>query len=104
MTELDQAQQHVLEEARRVNEERMKAVEDLAAAVARRVDLERQLSEAKKTEKRLMAAAEKAGWTRTQVSRFAKPPKTATKKTSQGEAAQQQPTQPTDEMRQARQA
>lgn len=80
MTEIDDpqiqaAQQQVLEEARKVNEERLKAVEDLAAAVAFRVDLERQVHEAKKEEKRLMNAAEKQGWTRAQVNKFARAPK-----------------------------
>lgn len=81
MSDLTPAQRHVLEEAQKVNEERMKAVEDLAKAVARRVDLEHELNEAKKEEKRLMAAAEKQGWTRAQVTKFAKPPK-ATARTS----------------------
>lgn len=73
---IDAVQQQVLDEARKVNEERLKAVEDLAAAVAFRVDLERQLHEAKKEEKRLMTAAEKQGWTRAQVNKFARTPKT----------------------------
>lgn len=102
MTEIDDpqiqaAQQQVLEEARKVNEERLKAVEDLAAAVAFRVDLERQLHEAKKEEKRLMNAAEKQGWTRAQVNKFARAPK-AGKRTSQsgGSGAEtQQEAQPT---------
>ncbi|WP_044496449.1 hypothetical protein [Nesterenkonia massiliensis] len=99
MTELDPTQQHVLDEARRVNEERMKAVEDLAAAVAHRVDLERQLNDAKKNEKRLMAAAEKAGWTRTQVSRFARPPKSTAKKAEpDNEAPQSEQSRPDYEM------
>lgn len=86
MSELTPAQRHVLEEAQKVNEERMTAVEDLAKAVARRVDLEQELNEAKKEEKRLMAAAEKQGWTRAQVTKFAKPPKAAARKSAETEA------------------
>ena len=63
MSELTAAQQHVLDEAQKVNQERMAAVEDLAKAVARRVDLEHELNEAKKEEKRLMVTAERQGWT-----------------------------------------
>lgn len=80
MTEHDEAQRHVLEEAARVNEERMAAIEELAKAVATRVGLEQDLSEAKKEERRLMAAAEKQGWTKAQVNRFAKPRKTTARK------------------------
>lgn len=72
---IQEAQQQVLDEARKVNDERLKAVEDLAAAVAFRVDLEKQVHEAKKEEKRLMTAAEKQGWTRAQVNKFARTPK-----------------------------
>lgn len=86
MSELAPAQQHVMDEAQKVNEERMAAVEKLALAVARRVDLEHALSEAKKDEKRLMVAAEKQGWTRAQVTKFAKPPKAAAPKSAQTEA------------------
>src|SRR5690625_2048947 len=42
---IQDAQQQVLDEARKVNDERLKAVEELAAAVASRVDVERQLHE-----------------------------------------------------------
>lgn len=66
------AEQAVLDEASKVNEERMDAVQRLASSVARRVELERQVSEAVKEEKRLATAAEKAGWTAAQVKRFAK--------------------------------
>ncbi|GAA1162883.1 hypothetical protein [Nesterenkonia sandarakina] len=82
MSELTPAQQHVLDEAEKVNQERMAAVQDLAVAVARRVELEHELSEAKKEEKRLMVAAERQGWTRAQVARFSKPPKSNTRKNS----------------------
>lgn len=88
MTDNSEAKRHVLEEAARVNQERMEAVENLADAVARRVDLEHQVAEAKKEEKRRMTAAEKAGWSRTEVTRFAKPPKTATRKNTSADSGQ----------------
>lgn len=90
MSDLSPAQKHVLEEAERINAERMQVVDDLARAVAARVDLEHELAEAKKHEKRLMSEAEKKGWTRAQVSKFAKVPKSTTKtNTASSEPAQQ---------------
>lgn len=86
---IQEAQQQVLDEARKVNDERLKAVEELAAAVAFRVDLERQVHEAKKEEKRLMTAAEKQGWTRAQVNKFARAPKPTAKRTQQNNTPQQ---------------
>lgn len=64
------AEQAVLDEAAKVNSERMDAVQKLAATVARRVDLEKQVAETIKEERRLANAAEKAGWTAAQVKRF----------------------------------
>lgn len=81
MSEHDEAQRHVLEEAARVNEERMEAIQNLAEAVATRTGLEHDLNEAKKEERRAMAAAEKQGWTKAQVARFAKLPKATGRKT-----------------------
>lgn len=86
---IQEAQQQVLDEARKVNDERLKAVEELAAAVAFRVDLEKQVHEAKKEEKRLMTAAEKQGWTRAQVNKFARAPKPTGKRTQQNSTPQQ---------------
>lgn len=75
MNDTTTAKEHVLAEAERINQERMRVVEDLAEAVAHRVDLEHQVQEAQKREKKLMADAEKAGWTRKQVAAFARVPK-----------------------------
>lgn len=60
----------VLEEAEKVNYERMAAVKELAAAVAHRVALEEQIKEAEKREKQLARDAAKAGWTEAQIKRF----------------------------------
>lgn len=84
---IQEAQQQVLDEARKVNDERLKAVEELAAAVAYRVDLEKQVHEAKKEEKRLMNVAEKHGWTRAQVNKFARAPKPTGKRPQQPNSA-----------------
>jgi len=72
------AEQAVLEEARKVNEERMAAVERLAAVVAERIELDEQLKENTKAERRAVREAEKAGWTSAQIKRFMKPPRTQT--------------------------
>jgi|SRR5699024_10858806 len=76
---LSAAEKAVLEEARKVNEERMRAIEDLAAIVAERISLEEQLKENSKEEKRAIRQAEKAGWTPAQIKRFMKPPRTQNK-------------------------
>jgi len=80
MSENVSVKDQAIAEAERINAERMKVVEDLATAVEERVELERLLAEAQKKEKRLMTEAEKVGWTRKQVSSFAKPPKRSTSK------------------------
>lgn len=87
MTDMTQRQEEMLAEAERVNEERMEIMRELAAQVAHRVDLERQVAEAEKEERRLTAAAEKAGWTRRQVLRVAKPPKTTSTSTKRSESS-----------------
>lgn len=76
---LTAAEQAVLEEARKVNEERMRAIEELAAIVAERISLEEQLKENSKEEKRAIREAEKAGWTPAQIKRFMKPPRSQNK-------------------------
>lgn len=75
MSSETEAQNEVLAEAERINEERMAVMRDLAENVGHRRDLERQVREAEKEERRLTSAAEKAGWTRRQVQRIVKPPK-----------------------------
>lgn len=80
---MDQTEQAVLEEAERVNEERMTAVRDLAAAVAERVTLQEQVKEAEKQEKQAARQAEKAGWTEAQIKRFIKSAKTPPKSRQQ---------------------
>lgn len=95
MNDTSPAKRHVLDEAHRVNEERIAAIEQLANSVARRVKIEQELNEAKKEEKRLMAAAEKQGWTRAQVNKFAKPPKNTNRKTmGHGESPSTEETTP----------
>lgn len=76
----ESAKQAVLDEAAKVNEERMTAVEELAAGVSYRIQLEGQLIEAEKEEKRLTQAAEKAGWTAAQVKRFIRSAKASPKR------------------------
>jgi len=75
--EISAAEQAVLNEARKVNDERMQAVKDLAMIVAERIDLEEQLKDNTKQERRAVRAAEKAGWTQAQIKRFMKPPRSS---------------------------
>lgn len=79
---LSAAEQAVLDEAHKVNEQRMQAIKDLAAIVAQRVELEEQLKDNTKEERRAIREAEKAGWTPAQIKRFMKPPRTQSKSQS----------------------
>ena len=96
----DHLEQAVLDEARKVNEERMKAVKHLAAIVAEKHDLEEQVKDNARRERQAIKAAEKAGWTQAQIKRFMKPPKKQSASSqagdrSMGESPQQQPHQST---------
>lgn len=75
MSTVNDNQSDVLAEAERINEERMEIMRKLAESVDHRRELDRQVREAEKNEKRLIAEAEKTGWTRRQVQRVIKPPK-----------------------------
>jgi len=77
----DYVEQAVLDEARKVNEERMEAVQKLASIVAEKHELEEQLKDNARRERQAIKAAEKAGWTQAQVKRFMKPPKKQQPKT-----------------------
>jgi len=68
-------EQAVLEEARKVNEQRMKSVEVLARLVAGRRELEARLKENAKQQRRAIREAKKAGWTTAQIKRLVNPPK-----------------------------
>jgi len=83
---LSPAEQAVLDEAHKVNEERMQVIQDLAAIVAQRIDLEEQLKDNTKQERRAIREAEKAGWTPAQIKRFMKPPRTQSKSQSKASA------------------
>lgn len=71
---LSPTEQAVLDEARKVNEERIHPIQELAAIVAQRIDLEKQLKDNTRQERRAIREAEKAGWTPAQIKRFMKPP------------------------------
>src|SRR5699024_7894793 len=72
------AEQAVLEEARKGNEERMAAVERVAVVVAERIQQDEQLKDNTKAEPRAVREAEKAGWTSPKIKRFMKQPPTET--------------------------
>lgn len=82
MSTVNDNQSDVLAEAERINEERMEIMRKLAESVDHRRELDRQVREAEKDEKRLIAEAEKTGWTRRQVQRVIKPPKQPRTQTS----------------------
>src|SRR5699024_11481208 len=96
----DHLEQAVLDEARKVNEERMKAVKHLAAIVAEKHDLEEQVKDNARRERQATKAAEKAGWTQAQIKPFIKPPNkqpapSQTGDRSMGKPPQHQRHQPT---------
>lgn len=87
MSSETQAQNDVLAEAEKINEERMEVMRELAENVAHRRKLERLVREAEKEERRLTSVAEKAGWTRRQVQRVVKPPKQQRSSSSESASA-----------------
>lgn len=72
---IEKTQQTVLDEARKVNEERLKSVEKLASIIAEKIELEEQQKDNARRERQAIKAAEKAGWTQAQIKRFMKPPR-----------------------------
>jgi hypothetical protein len=59
-----------LDQARKLNDQRLTAVQDIAAAVQKRVDAEQALKDAQAAERKAFKDAERKGWTKTELDRL----------------------------------
>ncbi len=70
---MSDAASRILEQLQAQNDLRMQAANDIAQAVAARVEAEQQLEQAKAAEKQSFAAALKKGWTQTELNKIGSP-------------------------------
>ncbi|MFC7403446.1 hypothetical protein [Citricoccus sp. GCM10030269] len=70
-----------IDQARKLNDQRLTAVQDIAAAVQARVDAEQALKDAQTAERKAFKDAERKGWTKTELDKLrpAKRRRTTTK-------------------------
>jgi hypothetical protein len=59
-----------IDQARKLNEQRLAAVQDIAAAVQARVDAEQALSHAQAAERKAFKDAERKGWTKAELDKL----------------------------------
>lgn len=59
-----------IDQARKLNDQRLAAVQDIAAAVQARVDAEQALKDAQAAERKAFKDAERKGWTKTELDRL----------------------------------
>ncbi|GAA1133701.1 hypothetical protein [Citricoccus alkalitolerans] len=73
-----------IDQARKLNDQRLTAVQDIAAAVQARVNAEQALKDAQAAERKAFKDAERKGWTRTELDKLrpAKRRRTTTKDTA----------------------
>jgi hypothetical protein len=81
-----------IDQARKLNEQRLTAVQDIAAAVQARVDAEQALSHAQAAERKAFKDAERKGWTKAELDKLRPAPsrrraKRTTAETGTGTAA-----------------
>ncbi|MGP5582244.1 hypothetical protein ACTXOF_17240, partial [Glutamicibacter arilaitensis] len=70
---MSDAATRILEQLQAQNDLRMQAANDIAQAVAARVEAEQQLDQAKAAEKQAFTAALKKGWTQTELNKIGAP-------------------------------
>jgi len=70
---MSDAATRILEQLQAQNDLRMQAANDIAQAVAARVEAEQQLEQAKAAEKQAFTAALKKGWTQTELNKIGSP-------------------------------
>jgi crotonobetainyl-CoA:carnitine CoA-transferase CaiB-like acyl-CoA transferase len=92
-----------LDQARKLNEQRLAAAQDIAAAVQARVDAEQALSHAQAAERKAFKDAERKGWSKAELDRLRPAPSrrrtkrtTAASRTGTDTSAAQQTTEPTE--------
>lgn len=81
---MSDAASKILEQLKAQNDLRMQAAHDIAQAVAKRVEAEQTLENAKTAEKQAFAAAMKKGWTQTELNKISSKPRRRTKKETSG--------------------
>jgi hypothetical protein len=59
-----------IDQARKLNDQRLAAVQDIAAAVQARVDAEQALRHAQAAERKAFKDAERKGWTKTELDKL----------------------------------
>jgi hypothetical protein len=59
-----------IDQARKLNEQRLAAAQDIAAAVQARVDAEQALKDAQAAERKAFKDAERKGWTKTELDKL----------------------------------
>lgn len=77
---MSDAATRILEQLQAQNDLRMQAANDIAQAVAARVEAEQQLEQAKAAEKQAFTAALKKGWTQTELNKIGSPSRRRTRK------------------------
>lgn len=70
---MSDAANRILEQLQAQNDLRMEAANDIAQAVAARVEAEQHLDQAKAAEKQAFTAALKKGWTQTELNKIGSP-------------------------------
>jgi predicted DNA-binding transcriptional regulator YafY len=91
-----------IDQARKLNEQRLAAVHNIAAAVQARVDAEQALKDAQTAERKAFKDAERKGWSKTELDKLRPAPSRRRAKRTTAEAgngtdasAEQQPAEPT---------
>lgn len=77
---MSDAASKILEQLKAQNDLRMQAANDIAQAVAKRVEAEQELENAKAAEKQAFTAAMKKGWSQTELNKISSKPRRRTKK------------------------
>ncbi|MHA7227612.1 hypothetical protein [Glutamicibacter soli] len=79
---MSDAATRILEQLQAQNDLRMQAANDIAQAVAARVEAEQHLEQAKAAEKQAFTAALKKGWTQTELNKIGSPSRRRPRKKS----------------------
>jgi len=79
---MSDAANRILEQLQAQNDLRMQAANDIAQAVAARVEAEQQLEQAKTAEKQAFTVALKKGWTQTELNKIGSPSRRRPRKKS----------------------
>ncbi|MGP4992031.1 hypothetical protein [Glutamicibacter ardleyensis] len=79
---MSDAADKILEQLQAQNDLRMEAANDIAQAVAARVESEQQLEQAKAAEKQAFTAALKKGWTQAELNKIGSPARRRSRKKS----------------------